>query len=81
MQKEETSIFFREIILTLAKHNYELKEKIGSGGFASVYKCKNIRYNEIFCVKVIEVPEGAKESLTLSFDAEFQTLVKIIQIR
>ncbi|KAK8863586.1 hypothetical protein M9Y10_011273 [Tritrichomonas musculus] len=78
MQKEETSVFLREIVMTLAKHNYELKEKIGSGGFASVYKCKNIRYNEIFCVKVIEVPEGAKESLVMSFDSEFQTLVKII---
>lgn len=78
MQQEEPSIFFREIVLTLMKHNYELKEKIGSGGFASVYKCKNIRYNEIFCVKIIELPEDAKKSLSLSFDSEFQTLVKII---
>lgn len=78
MQKEEQSIFYREIILTLAKYNYELKEKIGSGGFASVYKCKNTRYNEIFCVKIIELPEDAKKSLSLSFDSEFQTLVKII---
>lgn len=78
MQKEEPSIFYREIVLTLAKHNYELKDKIGSGGFASVYKCKNTRYNETFCVKVIELPEDAKKSLSVSFDSEFQTLVKII---
>lgn len=78
MNKEEQSAFYDEIVSTLEEHSYELKEKIGAGGFASVYKCRNIRYKEIFCVKIIELPDDAKESLAISFDSEFQTLVKII---
>lgn len=74
----EKSVFQKEIVLTLSKHNYELREKIGKGGFASVYKCKNHRYNEIFCVKIIEIPEDANEALSITFDSEFKTLIKII---
>lgn len=77
-RNEDRSMFLNEIILTLTKHNYELREKIGEGGFASVYKCRNNKYNEIFCVKIIELPEDSKHSLAISFDSEFQTLVKII---
>ena len=46
-------------------------------GLLLQYKCKNLKYNEIFCVKAIEILED-KKGLTTSFDSEFQTLVKII---
>lgn len=76
MNKEETPKYYQEIDSALSDHNYELKDKIGQGNFASVYKYRNLKYNEIFCVKAIEILD--EKGLTISFDSEFETLVKII---
>ncbi|OHS98716.1 CAMK family protein kinase [Tritrichomonas foetus] len=67
----------REIVLTLVQHGYELRDQIGSGGFGSVYKVLNIRYNEIFCVKIIYLGDESRKSLAASFESEFNTLVNL----
>lgn len=78
MQNDEHSNYYEEIVTTLESHNYELKEKIGSGGYASVFKCRQVKYKEIFCVKIIELQEDSSGNLAISFLSEIQTLVKII---
>ena len=78
MGEEITLDYEREILISMVQHGYELKEKIGSGGFASVYKCRQTRCNEIFVVKVIKLSDDRKKSLLTSFESEIQTLIKII---
>ena len=78
-----------EIIAQLQEKGYELRDPIGTGGFATVYTVLNKQYNQIFCVKLMEIKKEEKEdqqteisvnassSLPQSFVAEIGSLVNI----
>ena len=69
-----------EIDTTLLNHGYERLDSVGKGNYASVYKVRSFKYNEIFCVKVMRVPEGdkAKEASRIrSYGHEINSLMQL----
>jgi serine/threonine protein kinase len=61
-----------EILNSLAEHEYQLRDLIGSGHFASVYTVMSVRYQEIFCAKIIR--RSGREDYELTFRQEIDTL-------
>ncbi|OHT00558.1 CAMK family protein kinase [Tritrichomonas foetus] len=43
--------------------DYILFEELGHGGFSTVYKCKNLRYDDIFAAKVMHITQDNKTQL------------------
>jgi serine/threonine protein kinase len=61
-----------EVEAALQEHSCELREQLGAGAFAAVFKVRDLRYDsEFFVVKVIR---RAPESDTIIKDSEFSTL-------
>ena len=72
--------FRKEIETTLLEHAYEMLDVVGSGNYASVYRVRSSKYNEIFCCKVMHVPEGDKhkaESRIRSYGHEINSLMQL----
>ena len=57
--RESKSRFYKYIVDI---NNYEIIQKIGLGGFGSVYSAKNLKTNETTAAKVINLKEGDENS-------------------
>lgn len=68
-----------EIRATLQTRGFELLNPIGNGGFATVFTVRSLRYDQIFCVKIIDTSEKTQtvENLVSSFHAELDVLMKL----
>ncbi|OIP32420.1 MAG: hypothetical protein AUK47_20575 [Deltaproteobacteria bacterium CG2_30_63_29] len=64
---------------TLLDGRYEILEFVGEGGFATVYKAKQVRINRIVAIKVLNVDSNTVEvaSFQERFIREAQTAAKI----
>jgi serine/threonine protein kinase len=51
---------------TLLEHEYELRDEIGAGGFATIYTAFSSRYRQVFAVKVTDLAE--RSSCTAEID-------------
>ena len=72
--------FRQEIESTLLRQGYELMETVGAGAYATVYKVRSMKYNEIFCAKAMQVPEGdeAKSASRIrSYEQEINSLRRL----
>lgn len=61
------------LTLTLKKHGYLVRQKIGSGGFATVYLAHNTKYDLDYAIKQIKLESVKKSNLY-----EIDSLVKLI---
>lgn len=66
-----------EIYKTMQTHQYQIRDPIGAGGFASCYTCFSEKYNSVYVVKLMEL-SAEKKSLPDSFNAEIGALIKVI---
>ena len=58
-------------------NDFQKKEKIGTGQFSTVYKCKNIKTGDIYAMKVIEKrPESEKEEQKKQIKREIENLIR-----
>lgn len=67
-----------EITQTLEEHDYTLLDPVGSGGFASVYTVIKKKYDQQFCVKIMQLNNEKPNSFPKSFKAEIDSLINII---
>jgi serine/threonine protein kinase len=62
----------------LLEHGYELVEWVGSGTFAHVFVVAHVRYQELFCAKVIDLSiHSESQALLNTFASEVSALVKL----
>lgn len=75
----ETRKNINEIRATLLEKGFELLDPIGNGGFATVFTVRSLRYDQIFCVKIIDTSGKNRnaENLIDSFNAELDVLMKL----
>lgn len=77
---DATAPYKVEIEKTLLYHGYELIEVVGSGAYATVFKVRSMKYNEIFCAKAMMVDDGdtAKvASRVRSYEQEITSLQRL----
>lgn len=58
----------------LQNHNYQMKDLIGSGSFASVYTVYSLKYQQIFCAKIIHANDTHNIA---SYNSELRVLLDL----
>ncbi|EAY10050.1 hypothetical protein TVAG_329370 [Trichomonas vaginalis G3] len=59
-----------EISISLKNYGYELLEPIGEGGFSSVFKVQDIRYNQLFVCKITKISHDKDSSINCNAQAQ-----------
>lgn len=66
-----------EIFKTMQEHDYKILNPIGEGGFATCFTCFSEKYNQTYCVKLMEL-SSERKTLPETFNAEINSLIKVI---
>lgn len=67
-----------EIEETISQYDYALQEKLGEGGFATVYKVRHLKYQKIFALKVIAMADNASSTRIESYLNEVTSLEMVV---
>lgn len=65
-----------EIYKTMQEHEYKILNPIGEGGFATCFTCFSEKYNNTYCVKLMEL-SSERKTLPETFNAEINSLIKV----
>lgn len=58
-------------------NGYEFMNIIGSGGYATVYRVRSLRFDKIFAAKVLSISDDVGEKAWETFEAEISALMQL----
>lgn len=67
----------QEVYTGVTLEGYEFLERLGEGGYSSVYKVRSLKCNRMFVAKVTRVRNSNMDRAWKAFDSEIQALMRL----